>query len=90
MRDRVRVQPFPTRSGRVSSLAALSGGRLVLSAGDDGALHLWDPVEGSCLKRMQGHTAALRYLQVRSTVLCRLEGPWSWGLQARAGLQRAR
>ncbi|GFR44231.1 hypothetical protein Agub_g5422 [Astrephomene gubernaculifera] len=57
--------PPPTHGGgRVAALSALPDGQLVVSAGDDGRVYLWDPVEGTCLKRMEGHRAGVRFMRV--------------------------
>ena len=45
-------------------LQALPDGQLVVSAGEDGCVLLWDPARGAWLKRSDGHTAAVRFMRV--------------------------
>ncbi|KXZ46882.1 hypothetical protein GPECTOR_39g376 [Gonium pectorale] len=56
--------PPPTHGGRVAALGCLPGGDLVVSGGDDGRLIMWDPVEGACLKQMEGHRSGIRFMRV--------------------------
>ncbi|KAG2499245.1 hypothetical protein HYH03_002824 [Edaphochlamys debaryana] len=64
----MRAVPPPTHSGRVASVQALQprpgAGPLVMSAGDDGKIILWDAAEGTCLKAVEGHRVAVRFMRV--------------------------
>ncbi|GIM13509.1 hypothetical protein Vretimale_16605 [Volvox reticuliferus] len=86
-----RTQPAPTHGGKVSALQSLPDGQLVVSAGDDGRVLLWDPVEGVCLKQLDGHRVGIRFMRVSAEGDCVLTGSgdrqinhWNWSAYSAA------
>ncbi|EFJ52985.1 hypothetical protein VOLCADRAFT_115581 [Volvox carteri f. nagariensis] len=95
-----RPAPAPTHGGKVSALQSLPDGQLVVSAGDDGRVFLWDPVEGVCLKQLDGHRVGVRFMRVSVDGDCVLTGSgdrqinqWNWSEYSAAaqevGLRRS-
>lgn len=79
------LAPPPAHGGKVTGLQALPDGQLLVSAGEDGHVFLWDPIEGTCLKRKEGHRAAVRFMMVSSDGALVLTGSgdrqiccWNW------------
>ncbi|GLI67543.1 hypothetical protein VaNZ11_011767 [Volvox africanus] len=86
-----RLTPAPTHGGKVSALQSLPDGQLVVSAGDDGRVFLWDPVEGVCLKQLDGHRVGIRFMRVSAEGDCVLTGSgdrqinhWNWAAYSAA------
>jgi eukaryotic-like serine/threonine-protein kinase len=48
----------------VFALKALRGGGLIFSASQDGAVHLWDVAKGALVRKLTGHGASVRAVDV--------------------------
>lgn len=61
------VEPFDAHGGLVYSLQWLDGGAELMSAGEDGAVEVWDPTTGRAVRRsLVGHTASVLAAAVAS------------------------
>lgn len=59
------IQMYPTaHTGAVNALSFTNDGNWLLSAGDDGDIHVWDVVEGHLYCTLQAHTGAVKALAV--------------------------
>lgn len=84
----VILQRFEDHEGAVNAAAFLPDGKRGLSAGDDGAVWLWDLATGKLLHRFNGHTAKILALVVSPDGRMAASASWDrtvrlWDLEGR-------
>lgn len=75
--DRPReTQRFDNNEGAVNAVAFVPNSRLAVSAGDDGALSLWDLDNAKLLHRFNGHTAKVVDIAVSDDGVWAITASW--------------